>query len=424
VRRNAVLFVAISVVSGFGSTAMSLVAGVWIFDLSGSSSLAGLAGLCVYAPTLVAPWLGALVDRVERRRLVIRVSLGLGACLLTLWAVRSRAEVGLIFAVMLAYGVSYVVLDAGETALLPAALPDDALGDVNGWRSSAQEGMKLVAPVAGAGLYGAFGGHAVATVGAAMPVAVAALYAAVRLDPRPAEARWPADEGGEAAPRETRPDERAGPGEGRRRELEAATAGSGAVEGVRLLGRDPRIRVPVVLAAVSIAMSGFLGSAVFALVTRLHLPATVLGVLGSAQGAGSIAGGLVAGRVLRRHGPDRVAAAGAVIFATGLLCRCLPWPAALVAASVLIGIGLPWTLIAAVTAVQRYAPDAARGRVAATSTTAMFGPNALAIPLGAAAVHLGGVVPHLMAAALVVAAVVSRRSRRSCPAGSGTGPGR
>jgi len=44
VRRNAFLFVAISVVAGFGSTAMSLVAGVWILDLTGSSSLAGLAG--------------------------------------------------------------------------------------------------------------------------------------------------------------------------------------------------------------------------------------------------------------------------------------------------------------------------------------------------------------------------------------------
>jgi hypothetical protein len=65
-RRNAILFVAISLLSGFGSTAMSLVAGIWILDLTGSVSLAGLAGLCVYAPTLAAPWLGALVDRLPR----------------------------------------------------------------------------------------------------------------------------------------------------------------------------------------------------------------------------------------------------------------------------------------------------------------------------------------------------------------------
>ncbi|GAA3340385.1 hypothetical protein GCM10020358_27790 [Amorphoplanes nipponensis] len=54
-RRNAVLFVAISVLSGFGSTAMSLVAGIWILDLTGSASRAALAGLCVYAPQLIGP---------------------------------------------------------------------------------------------------------------------------------------------------------------------------------------------------------------------------------------------------------------------------------------------------------------------------------------------------------------------------------
>jgi 8-oxo-dGTP diphosphatase len=62
-RRNAGLFVAISLLSGFGSSAMSLVAGIWILDLTGSSSRAALAGLCVYAPVLTGPWLGA--DRKE-----------------------------------------------------------------------------------------------------------------------------------------------------------------------------------------------------------------------------------------------------------------------------------------------------------------------------------------------------------------------
>src|SRR5690242_13749098 len=126
-RRNAALFVAISLLSGFGSTAMSLVAGIWILDLTGSSSLAGLAGLCVYAPTLIAPWLGTLVDRLPRRSLVIAVDLLLSAVLLTLLTVHSRAGTWLIFAVMLGYGFSYVLLDAGETALLPAALPAGAL---------------------------------------------------------------------------------------------------------------------------------------------------------------------------------------------------------------------------------------------------------------------------------------------------------
>src|SRR5256885_1017579 len=180
-RRNAVLFVAISLVAGFGGSARAVCAGLWTLALRGPAGLAALVGLCVYAPQLAGPWLGGLLDRAPRRPVLIAASLSLAAVLLSLFAVRTAAQTWLIFAVSLAYGVTYVVLDAGETALLPSALPPADLGDVNGWRSSAQEGMKLVAPLAGAGLYAWRGGHAVAALCAAVPALVAAMYARVRL---------------------------------------------------------------------------------------------------------------------------------------------------------------------------------------------------------------------------------------------------
>jgi MFS family permease len=373
-RRNAVLFVAISVVAGFGSTAMSLVAGVWILDLTGSSSLAGLAGFCVFAPTLAGPWLGALVDRVPRRALVITVDLLLAAVLLVLLAVRSREQAWLIYAVMLAYGISYVLLDAGESALLPAALPTRLLGSVNGWRSSAQEGMKLIAPLTGAALYAWRGGHAVALLSAVTPIVVAGLYTLVRLD-QPVAAR--------------------------------ARAARGFRAGLTVLWENRAIRVPVLVAGAAIAMSGFATSALYATVThRLGLPASTMGILSSVQGAGSIAGGLGVGRLLSRFGPTRVAAAGAAIYASGSLVQSLAdWPV-VPAGSALIGIGLPWTLIAGVTAVQLHTPQALLGRVSATAGTLMFGPNALAIPLGAAVVHLGPRVPQVIAATVGMSAAI------------------
>ncbi|MET8087355.1 MFS transporter [Micromonospora sp. NPDC005237] len=380
-RRNAGLFVAISLLSGFGSSAMSLVAGIWILDLTRSTGLAALVGLCVYAPVLAGPWLGGLLDRAPRRALVIAVNLLLAAALLALLAVRGPGQTWVIFAVSCAYGVSYVLIDAGETALLPSALSPTDLGDVNGWRSSAHEGMKLVAPLAGAGLYAWHGGHAVAVLSAAMPLLVAVLYLAVRLNRTPPE-------------RPTR----------RHRGLRAGLA--------VLLGQRT-IRVPVVLAAVSIAMSGFTTAAVYAVVvTELRLPTTFLGVLASAQGAGSILGGLVVGRLLTRRGPAAVGVAGTVLFAVGCLARCLPWWPATVAGAVVAGIGLPWTLVAAVTAVQTHSPAALLGRVAATANTAMFGPLVLAIPLGSAAVHFGGRPPLIAAAVLCLTAAVTLRPPR------------
>ena len=142
VRRNAVLFVAVSVLSDFGGNAMALVTGVWLLDLTRSSSLAALAGLGVYAPQLAGPWLGGLLDRVPRRLLVVGVNLAMAAILMTLLGMHTTWH---LFAVSLAYGVSHVLGDAGDTALLPSALSPAQLTRVNGWRSSAQEGMKLVA---------------------------------------------------------------------------------------------------------------------------------------------------------------------------------------------------------------------------------------------------------------------------------------
>ncbi|MGC5380898.1 MFS transporter [Micromonospora sp. DT68] len=373
-RRNAGLFVTISLLSGFGGSAMSLVSGIWILDLTGSTGLAALAGLCVYAPVLAGPWLGALLDRAPRRPLVIAVNLVLATMLLALFAVHGPGQTWLIFTVSCAYGLSYVLIDAGETALLPSALPPAELGTVNGWRSSAQEGMKLVAPLAGAGLYAWRGGHAVVALSATMPVLVAILYAAVRLHRTPPH----------------RPAQR----------------DNGLRAGISLLSAQRATRVPVVLAAVSIAMSGFSTAAIYAIVvSELRLPTTFLGVLASAQGAGSIAGGLIVGWLINRWGTSALGAAGTALFALGCLARCLPWWPVTVAGAALAGVGLPWTLVAGVTAVQTHTPSTLLGRVSATANTAMFGPLVVAIPLGSAAVHLGARPPLVAAAVFCLAAV-------------------
>jgi hypothetical protein len=88
----------------------------------------------------------------------------------------------------------------------------------------------------------------------------------------------------------------------------------------------------------------------------------------------------------------------------------------MIAGSVIAGVGLPWTLIAAVTAMQTWTPDHLLGRVSATSSTIIFGPIAFTNPLGAAAVHLGARLPLLAAAAIsLTAGVLALRGRRGAP---------
>lgn len=358
--RNALLFVGISLVAGFGSMAMALANGLWVLDLTGSPSLAALCGLCVFAPTLAGPVLGAFVDRLPRKATLIGTNIALAAVLMSLFTVHSREQVGILYAVSLAYGTSYVLLDAGESALLPSALPDELLAQVNGVRMSAQEGTKLIAPLAGAGLYAVAGGRAVAVLTAACLLVSAALYVAVRA----------------AAPSGERPHRSKG-------------------DASRFLWA--RHRGPVVLAAMALAVSGFGDASGYAVVVdQMHLSSAYLGLMSASQGAGSILGGFVTGRV------KNLGAAGAAVFGLGVVLKSVPWLPVNLAGSVVIGVGLPWTVVAAYTAIQRGTPHDLLGRASATATTLIFGPVAAAIPLGAGSLAAIGFFPTRLVAILII----------------------
>ncbi|MEU9388131.1 MFS transporter, partial [Streptomyces sp. NPDC048279] len=98
--RNAGLCLAGVVVSGFGTSALWLVSGVWVKDLTGSDGLAALCTAALWAPTVLGPALGTLADRVRRKPLLIRLNLVLAALLLPLWTVGSPGSVWLLFTVL------------------------------------------------------------------------------------------------------------------------------------------------------------------------------------------------------------------------------------------------------------------------------------------------------------------------------------
>lgn len=63
-QRNIGLLVAVSGLAGLASGILSLVPGIWILDLTDSSSLAALTQLCLYAPCWVLPgWAVCLTER-------------------------------------------------------------------------------------------------------------------------------------------------------------------------------------------------------------------------------------------------------------------------------------------------------------------------------------------------------------------------
>ncbi len=372
--RNAGLYLAGVVVSGFGTSALWLASGVWVKDLTGYDGLAALCMLAMWAPSLAGPLLGTLADRTRRRPLLIGVNLLLAALLLTLFTVDSPDRVWLLFAVLFVYGAAGVVHDAAESALVAGAVDPALLGDFNGLRMTATEGMKLLAPLAGAGVYAAYGGASVALLDAATFVLATALYARLRVHenkPEPPSTTW-----------------------------RARTA-----EGARYLWAHPRLRPLVLAGGTTMLFAGLNGATAYAVIDRLgHSPAYA-GVLYAVQGAGSVAAGLLSGTALRRLGERRFAVYGIALAAVAAGLRAIPSDPLVLVCSAAWGAGLPCVLIAALTAVQRETPDALLGRTAATANTLVFTPNVLGLAVGAALVELIGL--WLLLPALSVAWLVS-----------------
>lgn len=377
--RDAALCLAGVVVSGFGTSALWLAAGVWVKDLTGSDGLAALCPLAMWAPALAGPVLGTLVDRVRRRPLLIAASLLMASLLPALLAVGSRDTLWLLFAVLFVYGTAGVVHDAAESALVAAAVGPELLGDFNGLRMTANEGMKLVAPLAGAGLYAAYGGPAVALLDAATFAVATGVYAALRIreaPPEPPTGSW------------------------RRR----------TAEGARYLWGHPGLRPLVLAGGVTMLCAGVSGATVYAVVDALgHSPAYA-GALYAVQGAGSVVAGLLAGPAVRRLGGRRFAAAGLALLALAVAARAAPYDAVALTASAAIGAGLPAVLIAALTSVQQVTPGPLLGRVAATANSLVFTPNVLGLAAGAALVEPAG--PRLLlpaAGAVLLATALALR---------------
>uniref|UniRef100_A0AAU2JV79 MFS transporter n=1 Tax=Streptomyces sp. NBC_00049 TaxID=2903617 RepID=A0AAU2JV79_9ACTN len=384
--RDARLCLSAVVVSGFGTTAMWLVAGIWVKSLTGSDGLAALTVFVMWAPVLAGPALGALVDRLPRRPVLVAAGLVMAGLLPVLVLLDSADRVWLLFVVLLAYGICGTLHEAAEAALVPGVVDERLLGDFNGLRLTANESMKLLAPLVGAGLFARFGGASVALLDAVTFALAAGIFARLRVrGDGPARA---SGRGGFAS----------------------------VAAGARHLWDSPALRPLMAAGAAVMFLAGLNGAVIYAVADDVlgHAP-TYVGVLYAAQGAGSVLTGLVAGPLLRRM-PGRVfAAAGAALFALGAGGRALPYDAVALVCSAAIGVGLPCVLIAALTAVQREVPDAVLGRAAATANTVLFVPNAVALALGAGlvgAVDVRVLLPVVTAAGLAVALLLPATAPR------------
>jgi len=371
-RRDVRLLGAGQALSTFGDWALLIVLAIWVKDLTGSSAQAGLTFFLFAFGALTAPLGGLVADRVRRRPLMIATDCALGLSVLVLLFVHDRGDVWLIYLVALLYGIGGSVFAPARSALLRVMLPDELLADANGALQTMVQGMRLVAPLSGAGLYAAVGGGTVAVLDAATFAVSALLLGAMRV-------------------RESRPE----PPE--HHFLVEVSAGW------RHVWRTIALRRMIFATAVALLVIGFGETLIFSVISQgIHRRPSFLGILDALQGAGSILGGLSAARMIRRLGDTRVVGLGLALFAVGDGLLVISSLSVVLVGSAIVGVGIALAVVAFTTAIQLRTPLQIQGRVSAAADLSLTLAQTISIAVGAA---LSTLVDYRMLL-LVMAAVV------------------
>jgi MFS family permease len=350
--RDARLLLAGQSLSAFGDWAMLIVLAVWMKSLTGSSALAGLTFFVFAAGSLLAPLGGLLADRMRRRPLMIVSDCLLGAFVLVLLLVHDRSDAWLIYAVAFVYGALGTVFFPARAALLKIMLPEELLADANGALTATREGLRIIAPLAGAGLYTVLGGSAVAVLDSATFAASAFFLSRMRVaeeKPAPPEHHF----------------------------VREVTAG------LRHVWETLPLRQIVGGVAVALLVVGFAETLIFYVIAALGKSPSFFGVFATIQGVGSIAGGVTAAAVLRRVGDVRLVGLGLALFAFADLCLIVPSLGIVLVAGPIAGIGVSWAIVGFSTALQMRTPLVIQGRVSAAADLTLSVAQATSIATGA-----------------------------------------
>ncbi|GAA2386981.1 MFS transporter [Nonomuraea africana] len=353
-------------VSSFGDSALYLSLGIWAKDLTGSDSAAGLVFLCLALPGLFSPLYGHVVDRVRRKPLLIAMNATMALTVLALTLVHSAGQIWLLYAVALAYGVTFAVPAYG--GLLKDILPSAEAASARAALITVRQGVRIASPVIGAGIYQGFGGGTLAVVVAGTIVAGIAFLISIKVvesEPEPVGQPF----------------------------LTAVTAG------FRHLWNVPLLLRLTLAETIFMASAGLMDTAVFAAIDRgLGQPAAFFGVLTTIQGAGSVAGGALAGVLVNRLGEARGSSIGYAVFAVGAAAFLAPSLPLFLAGAAIYGLAIPLFSVALGTAQHLYVPARLQGRVGAAGGMLSNLTQSASITAGAA---LAGIVDYRVMYAVI-----------------------
>jgi MFS family permease len=286
---------------------------------------------------------------------------------------------------MASYGLSYSLLGPAQSALLTVMLPSELLPAANGVLHTIQQGLRLLGPVAGAGLFVVVGAHVIAIFDAAtFAVAVVSLLLLRVREPAPLPVarRW-------------------------RSELTA---------GIRHIRSTVELRQVVIAGAISTTVFGFAETITYAVAgAGLHQRPAFVGILVAVQGIGAVIGGPTAAALVRSLGEHRLVAVGLLTAAAAAVLELPPAMVPVIAGFILFGMAIPWIVIALITLTQRLTPSEIQGRTYSAADMLITTPQTISIALGAALIAVTGYRPLLIAMAGTMAFASAYLFTRSKP---------
>ncbi|MFF0312689.1 MFS transporter [Streptosporangium sp. NPDC004379] len=387
-------------VNMFGDRALLIVLAIFVKDLTGSDSMAGVVLVLLSLPSFIAPLTGLLVDRFPRRATMIVNDLVAAVLVLSLLLVRHPGDLWIVFVVTFGYGVSNQVFNAARGGLVHSMLPSELLGDANGLFGSFSQGLRIVGPLLGAALFTAMGLSAVAVLDAGTFLVSVLVLLALRRAPDLTRSGERGREGGREPGRLTR-------------DLTA---------GIRHILRDAELRSGVVALGLALGAAGLINSAMFAAVDQgLDRPPAFIGVIAAFEGGGAIVGGLITGTLIRRYGEQRTAAVGFASSAFGLLLVIPTSVVSVCVSGVFVGLSIPMFMVATTTLVQRRTGAGLQGRALTAMDALIDLPFVASMAVGAFAIRFVEFrfVYAFSAVAFAAVAAYVLLSRRGSPVAAG-----
>jgi MFS family permease len=335
-------------------TWMQSVALAWlVLQLTGSATWLGLnIALQTLPVLLLGPYAGVVVDRVDKRRLLVGTQLTAAvlALVLAVLTLDHRITLGWVLVLSVLLGIVTAFDNPARQAFVREMVPGRLVRNAVTLNSVVVNVSRAVGPAIGGVLIAWLGVGACFAFNAASFLAVVGAYLAMDV----AALRTP-----QPVPHE-------------KGQLRA---------GFSYVWRTPGLRIPLLMMALVGTLTYEFQVTLPALVTgTFHDGATALGWITSAMGAGAVIGGLVtAGR--RATGTRVVAVAAGAFGAATLLLAVMPTVYTAATALLLVGAASIWFLSTGNATLQMTAEPQMRGRVMALWAVAFLGTTPVGGPL-------------------------------------------